>query len=1218
MPKLALLASIPLVPIFLSAQESDNEEEIFELSPFTVDGSKDAGYYSSQTLAGGRVNSDLKNLATSVQVVTELMMEDVGATGLEDILIYTTNTDVFGTESGFTGAEDDGNGTLSSSEARQNPEDTNRVRGLGKATRTANYYPSLVPMNGYISGRVDINRGANSFLFGLGSPGGIINASLDQAEFKDFSEVKIRLSSENFEGGLGKTVSANFNRVLIEDKLALRVAAMEEDIDYLQNPAMKDTSRQFVAVKFKPFSERSILLRAHYETGEINAVPKDTLAPLESLTHWVDDPYGTNFSSPEGVDNSANRWIANAGYNLLNNPRTGTGYLGVDADGNALNGGLYGRGIKTRNYMVTWDNAIGADGLPTRAFQTGWTNGYIQRNNPLIDPDNNLNSSFSNFTRNLRVTDLGARAELEDENGVNPYYGFKQQGLLDYDVFNFRENLLTGGIDRYSNDFERYNVTLEAISDSGDFGVEFGFNKDEWNRNSYVGVARPEIAIDNNYTLPTGPNELYGEINPNFGRLYIVGLASDETRNRDTLETARMTAFAKYDFTDKFDRGPLKWLGRHTATVLYDDSFLDEQKFKFRQYIFGNDADYHLAQPIATNAQRQLSNIYYISDAFPEAFTDPNFAMSDFNVTGVPDQVNTYYPEGFSIPVTYLNTGDPDLGGRNTIRGDESFQVDSFQPEWQSASGAKLGETTTVSKALNLQSFFLNDHIVANLGWRKDTVEAYKSVKPPLVDAESGLDSDRWGMLLVDPENFNLDGIVPDKQSASNFGYGLVAKVPGEWLPDSTSLSFHYGDSSNFVPNTDKFEWNGAPVPGQSGSNTEMGFTVGLLHNKVVARVTRYEGTVENEAYAPIRVGYTRGLYNGVVRSFGRMWSDIENNDANRDGIFDLVTMEDPENPGVMIEFNPDANGNGYHDSVEPAADDTTTVWNPDDYVSLPELIEIEQFYSELVNPFLRDITNLTLVEATADSAATHSASNGFDSTLSDTVTLAAEGYEFELTFNPNKNFRLMANAAQQRSVRSDIAPRMGAIWQQLFDFYEQAPKMDRIRQNSAANLTRALLDPFNRNSLLGYLTSRGDGQDYLIARELTGMDNPAVREWRGNLVATYSFTEGRFKGAKIGGAYRYQDSAAAGYPVLTHEDGYNYADVMNPIFDDEKEFVDMWVGYKRKVFNDKVNWSVQLNIKNLFADKDPVATQFQPDGSVARVAVPAVRQFTLSNSFKF
>ena len=127
------------------------------------------------------------------------------------------------------------------------------------------------------------------------------------------------------------------------------------------------------------------------------------------------------------------------------------------------------------------------------------------------------------------------------------------------------------------------------------------------------------------------------------------------------------------------------------------------------------------------------------------------------------------------------------------------------------------------------------------------------------------------------------------------------------------------------------------------------------------------------------------------------------------------------------------------------------------------------------------------------------------------------------------------------------------------------------------------------------------------------------MREYRVNVLGNYTFSEGRLAGTKIGAAYRWQDEAAAGYPITTDPVyGLPVKDVLSPYFDETTNFVDVWVGYRRKIFDDKVDWNIQLNIRNLFADNDPVAVQFQPDGSVARVAIPAPRQFILSNTFTF
>ncbi len=77
----------------LTAQEPD-EDEIFELSPFTIDASEDTGYTATATLAGTRVRTNLKDLGAAISVYTEEFMNDTAATDAASLLSYTSNIEV--------------------------------------------------------------------------------------------------------------------------------------------------------------------------------------------------------------------------------------------------------------------------------------------------------------------------------------------------------------------------------------------------------------------------------------------------------------------------------------------------------------------------------------------------------------------------------------------------------------------------------------------------------------------------------------------------------------------------------------------------------------------------------------------------------------------------------------------------------------------------------------------------------------------------------------------------------------------------------------------------------------------------------------------------------------------------------------------------------------------------------------------------------------------
>ncbi|MBT5169879.1 MAG: TonB-dependent receptor, partial [Opitutales bacterium] len=86
----------------VSAQ--DENEEVYELSPFSVDAAENSGYTATSTLSGTRIRTDLKDLGAAISVVTSELMEDLGANDAGSLLSYTANMEVGGNQGNFSGA----------------------------------------------------------------------------------------------------------------------------------------------------------------------------------------------------------------------------------------------------------------------------------------------------------------------------------------------------------------------------------------------------------------------------------------------------------------------------------------------------------------------------------------------------------------------------------------------------------------------------------------------------------------------------------------------------------------------------------------------------------------------------------------------------------------------------------------------------------------------------------------------------------------------------------------------------------------------------------------------------------------------------------------------------------------------------------------------------------------------------------------------------------
>ena len=90
----------------MDAQSVTEDEDVYELSPFEVSMKGDGvSYYATDTLAGARIRTDLKDLASSISVVTSAFLNDTGARNVQDLLVYTTNTEVGGVYGNYGGLE---------------------------------------------------------------------------------------------------------------------------------------------------------------------------------------------------------------------------------------------------------------------------------------------------------------------------------------------------------------------------------------------------------------------------------------------------------------------------------------------------------------------------------------------------------------------------------------------------------------------------------------------------------------------------------------------------------------------------------------------------------------------------------------------------------------------------------------------------------------------------------------------------------------------------------------------------------------------------------------------------------------------------------------------------------------------------------------------------------------------------------------------------------
>jgi len=244
--------------------------EVVELSPFTVNASEDRGYQAQSALTGSRMKTDLKDIASPTSSFTEQFLLDTGINNTDDLARFMLSTE-------YDFAEEAGN---------QNPLFSGtakplRMRGLGGGEVTTNFFKTGGRADSYSVERIDQSRGPNAILFGVGNPGGIINATTKRARLNtDSSLVAGQVRSYG-----GTRIEGDYNHVVLRDRLAFRIAAVEGRTNHWRNHQFNDEDRLFGTLKYRLSAKTEI--NAEAETGRAHRRNNRTFTALDAYTPWL-------------------------------------------------------------------------------------------------------------------------------------------------------------------------------------------------------------------------------------------------------------------------------------------------------------------------------------------------------------------------------------------------------------------------------------------------------------------------------------------------------------------------------------------------------------------------------------------------------------------------------------------------------------------------------------------------------------------------------------------------------------------------------------------------------------------------------------------------------------------------------------------------------------------------------------------------------------------
>ncbi len=1187
-------------PASLDPVSAPEQDTPVVLSPFTVSSERDRGYQAADTLAGTRIRTDLADIGSAISVVTKEFMDDLGATSNETLLAYTVNTEVSGPRGNFSGAS---TGPTEANElaAFGNPNSANRIRGLTSADNTRNFFLTSVAWDSYNVSRVDLQRGPNAILFGLGSPAGVINGTTDSANFlRNRGEVGVRVDQFGSVRG-----SLNYNHVLIPGELALRAAVLKDERKFRQEPAFQDDERLYLAASYRPkqLNHRDTLFQVSGNFEHVNSRSNRprTVTPLDYITPFfipvAQGGQGGQTVNRLTYDNRATvGGVANPNYNF-------NSWLTSDFN---VGGPMYihnsagAQPYWTVGQLVT-EGAINAAGV-------------VQNPHPTVATPNTLihGAAFNPLT-------LEAFPTHATEEGY-PYANlgaYRQIGLSDPSIYDFYNKLLDGPNKGEWQDAKLGEISLENTFFRNRLGYSVAFFKEDVYRgqSTVIGAAN-RIKIDVNEV------DIEGRPNPNVGRAYIdepmFGGNSVEWVDREAL---RAQVFGAYDFSENKSGWLGRLIGRQSVNGVYQSDEDTRERRSLMLRAAGPDyADYGALTGV-TRTNWRFTPRYYLSGDLRGRSLSSGLNLSnvaeDILPPGGPHTIRyfdtTWAPpagvtpgQAWTPPMHVPVNNSPYLTQSQNPANyvgwrDGTFTlVDSLDGTKESMDYATRVASKTRFEVESLvavyQGFFLNNGLALTYGWREDTYKS-RSVEAPYRLNGAGAPSTEEGA-NVDPSVFSLNSpnAFRRKDQTNTTNWSAVAHVNrllGERDPLPFNVSFSYNRGEAFAPVAGRLDGFGRELPTPAGKTEDIGVLLATKDNRFSLRLTKYETEIAL-ANSPANIDSQMFILEQAISFPARTLAIINDRQgAAREALLNTYTAPASDIPsnwtGTQAEY--------FRDVIIPA------------YSNF--LNELDTRFHDFVNFWTR-----TGALVPSQGGPTNNVFTQRPATHRYTENQVSRGYELELTANPTPNWRIAVNASKSEAIRSDVPD---AAFSEIIDF------IDNAYRNTPAGLMKVNISATSPN-LAGTAINTTVRNNHwsrflgniIYLRALNGQPQPEVREWRANAITNYSFTEGKLRNVGIGGAYRFVSSGPVGFPYIQIPGQPDPTlDLSSPYEADDEHTFDVWLSYRRKLTN-KIDWRIQLNVYNAFGKNELVPLNTQIDGSPGMFRIREGRSWAITNTFTF
>ena len=587
-----------------------SKEEVVTMSPFEVV-SDNRGYYAANTTSGTRLSSRIEDLGASISVITKEQMSDFAMLDINDIFNYEAGTEGTGNYTDFTfdvyGSPVDN--------VQLNPAGANRIRGLGAANITFGNFETSgrVPIDPLNIEGVEISRGPNSSIFGIGNSSGTVNSVPSSANLaRNRAQVAFRVDSDG-----GHRSSLDLNRVIKPGVLAVRGSAAFQHDAFQRKPSGVDTLRFNGMLKYRPFSRTTFSLS--HSTYDMHGTRENSTSARDKISGWIAS------GSPT--------WDPFARTVRINGQVVGT-YTGVPTAYFEEKPGPYSNIQVDRGGITYW--GTGRSTITTTPM-TGSSGQQLRLMSALADPTGFLASQplFNN-------TPALTSKSIYDWTKINLTAGSRVED---------NSAMTTALLDQVFIDTPRHSLAFQA-----------GWFREVNDRNYFTPFAVTSLSRGAGIIeIDINERRLDGSPNPNFLRPYVAAGSPVTTTGGVDRDTYRGQLVYGLDLSH--EKGWLRWLGRHQVSAYGEYKHLENTSRGYQHAIVSRhtwlpDGVHH------TQSNARLGGLPAPAGQMSEAHY--NFYLGDargYNVEYAPSSYSFgTYPLVYGNPTTGLAAEAVELG----------------------------------------------------------------------------------------------------------------------------------------------------------------------------------------------------------------------------------------------------------------------------------------------------------------------------------------------------------------------------------------------------------------------------------------------------------------------------------------------------------------------------------------------------------------------------